>query len=361
MFCGYHKKMKSFLKNSSGFSMVQGLIVAGIVAASSLVTTRLMNDQKKAQKATEFKDKIDELHKTLYSTLQNRLSCKETVLRNGKNLEIVSNLEVQLARIYNYSLSGCNPLDVNSCLVAESGGYYMNRTILLKNMTLSAPTGGVRTLKITYRKFADNSKTSGKRSYGGLDIIKTIPIRIQKNPSNNSFISCYAFTQVGTAINGVNSQEMGNDVTKEMCNDMVTGAGQKIFTWDDNKSLCVPNAKCPYGQIYTGIDQDGTVKCRFIRDWMDFNEVLDASGALCPINSRVGFVINQVTKKVKISCGVCASSCDCPNSTDVCESGVCVNRATGCINGTYNRGDSICQGYCMGGNWVCPVNPPVCP
>ena len=68
--------MKFFLRNSSGFSMVQGLIIAGIIAGSSLVTTQLMNDQKKAQKTAEVKDKLEEFHQTLYSTLQHKQNCK---------------------------------------------------------------------------------------------------------------------------------------------------------------------------------------------------------------------------------------------------------------------------------------------
>jgi prepilin-type N-terminal cleavage/methylation domain-containing protein len=59
--------------------------------------------------------------------------------------------------------------------------------------------------------------------------------------------------------------------------------------------------------------------------------------------------------------GTCSSSCDCPNMNDVCESGSCVDRTTGCIDGTFARGDNYCQFKCNGGFWTCPVSSQVCP
>lgn len=52
----------------------------------------------------------------------------------------------------------------------------------------------------------------------------------------------------------------------------------------------------------------------------------------------------------------CSSSCDCPNSFDVCESGRCVRRESGCLSGTYAKGDSSCQWICQGGYWACPID-----
>jgi hypothetical protein len=344
--------MRLFIKNAAGFSMVQGLIVAGIVAGSSLVTTRLMNDQKKTQKTAEVKDKLEEFHQTLYSTLQHKQNCKETILANGLQVPIVTNSALPLTNIQAYDSGSAK-------LVAVTNQKYMNNTISIKSMNLSAPppppNEGTRTLTISYEKISSDNKQTGKRIYGGNSINKTITLRIQKNPSGNTFSSCYAITAPDTALFGVASSEAGNDISKEMCFEMVSATGQKIFKWNEERSLCELDAKCPSGQIYTGIDTSGDVKCRNIKDWMDFNEVLETSAANCPINSRVGFVINNTTKKVSISCANCTTSCDCPNSTDVCESNVCVNRTVGCINGTFSRGDAACMYKCIGGYWSCPV------
>ena len=359
--------MKLIIKNAAGFSMVQGLIVAGIVAGSSLVTTRLMNDQKKAQKTAEVKDKLEEFHQTIYSTLQHKQNCKQTILANGYQAEIVTNNALDLSMIQSYDDSG------TARTVATVGEKYMNDTIIINSMVLLPPplNSGTRVFKVNYSKISNNNKQTGKRIYGGNNIDRTFTVRIQKNRSDNSFSSCYSITAAETALFGVASSEVGNDInapvkasndiTKEMCNEMVTGAGQSIFTWDENRSLCVPNAQCPFGQIYTGIDQDGTVKCKDIRDWMDFTEVLDQSmPPVCPINSSVRFVIDEAIKKVRISCGVCTSSCDCPNSTDVCEGNICVNRSVGCIDGTFARGDAACMYLCTGGYWSCPASQVAC-
>ena len=332
--------------------MVQGLIVAGIVAGSSLVTTRLMNDQKKTQKTAEVKDKIEELHQTIYSTLQHKQNCKQTILANGFQGAITTNGALDFGSIQSYDTGTARTV----VLVDNT---YMNNTVIINSIVASPPVGGTRDLKIGYGKISNSDKITKKVVYGPAVIYKTIKMRVQKN-SDDTFSSCYAITGAGSAIAGVSSSEAGNDITKEMCNEMVSTTGQKIFTWDEARSLCLPNAKCPSGQIYTGIDTSGEVKCRNIKDWMDFNQVLDSIPADCPKNSKVGFVINNTTKKVTISCGVCSSSCDCPDSFDVCESGVCVNRKVGCINGTFAKGDASCMFLCSGGYWSCSASPVTC-
>lgn len=180
--------------------MVQGLIVAGIVAGSSLVTTRLMNDQKKAQKTAEVKDKLEEFHQTLYSTLQHKQNCKQTILANSLNNSIVTNSALSLTSIQTYDSGSAR-------LVAVTNQKYMNNTISIKSMNLSAPTGGTRTLSISYEKISSDNKQTGKRIYGGNSINKTITLRIQKNPSDNSFSSCYAITAAGTDLLAVASSE----------------------------------------------------------------------------------------------------------------------------------------------------------
>ncbi len=338
--------------------MVQGLIIAGIIAGSSLVTTQLMNDQKKTQKTAEVKDKLEEFHKILYTTLQHKQNCGETILKNNASIDIVGNSEIQLSSIYTYDSITCS-LGGANCLVAQTGQTYMNNTVVLKSMTLAAPIGGTRVLNIRYWKIGDNAK-AGKRIYGGNSIDKKITLRIQKNPTTSSFASCYAVTAASSSLGGASS-ELGNDIIKQMCIEMTANAtGQKMFSWDEARSLCVLNAKCPYGQIYTGIDSTGDVKCRNIKDWMNFNDILDTTPANCPINANIGFVINNTTKKVRLSCGVCLTTCDCPGSFDVCESGICVNRQVGCMEGSIAKGDATCMWKCSSGMWNCPYPPAPC-
>jgi hypothetical protein len=235
----------------------------------------------------------------------------------------------------------------------------MNNTVVLKSMTLAAPSLGTRVLNIRYWKIGDNAK-AGKRIFGGNSIDKKITLRIQKNPTTGTFASCYAVTAASSDLGGASSEE-GNDIIKKMCEEMTENAtGQKMFSWDENLSLCVPNAKCPNDKIYTGIDQNGDVQCKYIRDWMDFNEVLDTTPATCPLNARVGFVINNTTKKVSLSCGGCLTTCDCPGTFDVCESNICVNRQVGCMEGSIAKGDAICMIKCTSGSWNCPYPPAPC-
>lgn len=58
----------------------------------------------------------------------------------------------------------------------------------------------------------------------------------------------------------------------------------------------------------------------------------------------------------------CTTTCDCDGGFDVCESGRCVNRENSCVEGTYSRGDNMCQWICMGApnQWGCAADGRVC-
>src|SRR5665648_863260 len=75
--------MKNLFSNSNGFSLIQGMIIAAVVAGSALVATRLLGDQKLAQKGAETRDLVEELHNTLFTVLQGRENCRSTMVANG--------------------------------------------------------------------------------------------------------------------------------------------------------------------------------------------------------------------------------------------------------------------------------------
>src|SRR5690554_4374256 len=72
-----------YVKNDKGFSIVQGLVLAGLLSGTALVTAKLVSDQKKAAISVESKDAIDELATHALTFLQLADNCRQTLIGNG--------------------------------------------------------------------------------------------------------------------------------------------------------------------------------------------------------------------------------------------------------------------------------------
>jgi hypothetical protein len=145
-----------------------------------------------------------------------------------------------------------------------------------------------------------------KQGYGAKDIAKSMRIRVQKEPSSLTFSACYAVMLTGkTTVNGMASNETGNDISKTLCMQMNTDVTKPAFTWDEQLSICKPNSVCATGTVFTGIDSTGSVKCRTIESWTDMNELIDSTApATCPPGYKVKFSTVYVSglTKVRVTC-----------------------------------------------------------
>jgi hypothetical protein len=325
--------MMFLLRNSHGFSMIQGMMVAAVLAGSSLVATKLLSEQKKIQRTTESRDQVQELHEKIYSIMQNRDNCFSTVLAgntidsvtaqvNGSSVfartEIISPSPSAGGKFVHFeTFKPANPVNTT----------YMNNSVTIESIQFKAiPTQpGDKEMVITYERL--NEKDSGRRTksgFGGKRISKTIMIKVQLNRFDNMrFQSCYAFapSKVDLTETGQKSLEQGtDDLMKELCiqlsdninsnGDIVDGSspnvkqtGRSLFVWDDATNTCIPNAKCPDHMIFTGIDSTGRVKCREPADWIDYGSIIGPTQGDCtpPKNVRLR-VINPNPLRVSIEC-----------------------------------------------------------
>lgn len=288
--------MMKFFKNDQGFSLVQGMILAAMVAGSSLVATRLMTDQKLSQKGAESRDQIEDLNDFIYSILQNRANCSKTIVLQNDALTALNNsshtTNVDLPFLYTSTASAATDF------VIAKGRTYMNGNVTIDDMKLTF-AGGVN-LEIDYRRFqsTDNTRRT-KNGYGPNIIRKRIPLKIQRALSGTNFESCYSVT---TTKDAATSDEAGNDqLSEQLCNELsLNTVARRAFVWDATRNRCVPNLHCPTG-IYTGFDSDGEVKCRNLKEWIDFSNLFDnSSAASCPTGSHIG--LRVVGNKVQIFC-----------------------------------------------------------
>ena len=352
--------VNKFFRSQNGFAIVQGLMLAAAVAGMAYVGTKMITDQRMAEKGVESKSKLEQLHASIYSILQNQENCLATVnhLTNTRPTGAESWGE------FNNIITAGNTTPIFVSQAYDATKFYMGRSIVINSMALkytSYPIVQRAVLRIEYAKLEDENvnRRTGK-GYGSKSITKNIQITATSDGATG-IKSCYA----------VNVGE-NETLVKDFCNELgadtnATTAGDTLFTWDETYNRCViKDLKCPSGRVFAGWDSNGGRRCNEIKDWMNLGNVLDTSPVLCPKNSTsVKFVILP-TGKAQIQCSgavtSCTSSCDCPGMHDVCLSNVCVNQdpPTICTNGAFSRGDNTCQLKCVSGAWVCPFPKTIC-
>ena len=417
--------LKKFLQNQAGFSLIQGMILATAVAGMAYVGTKMTTDQKMLQRTADSNSRVDQLHKIIYSVLQNKANCERTFSQNGINpVAYACNASALAAQSTCMSLGGspgaqhlngegpcyfpagpgpdticlpyieapstscksymlCHGIQsligtkdfLNGVWSSDSAAalfkintnigttaydpnlVYMNNSVSIVSMELTYPADlatADATLKILYGKL--DSKDMGSRSgqgYGGNRIAKDISIKIQRNPFTKGYDSCYAVT-------GASNDTLNKDFCEQLG---VTGAaGDKLFTWDTATNTCKLNLKCANDEVFTGWDSNGNKLCKKLASQMDLNNLL-AGGLSCDLTSVKNVKFTVSGGKVQIDCSggtgggtPCSTSCDCPGSYDVCVSGVCTNRSTGCLDGELAKGDASCKWLCGSGAWMCEAS-----
>lgn len=286
--------IKRLFKTEHGFSLVQGMILAGILAGTSLVATRLIQDQKLAQKSAESKDQLNELHKIVFSTLQKNVSCEQTMSSNSR----IANIE---------ATNPANPVQVNlpdlNTIMASAGtqpviqvnNAYMNNGVEVTRIQLIYPLAGAAEagfgkIRVTYQRLNSRSAQRTKQGYGAKDIAREIRIRVVRNTTTNDFESCYAVSD--------DTSDNNEDLNETMCKEL------KIFDWIETHSKCQlkEELQCDAGQglVYTGISSDGVALCRPLQDWINFNNVFEPSTTACQQNYKVKLQV--VGNKVRVVC-----------------------------------------------------------
>ena len=277
-------------------------------------------------------------------------------------------------------------------------------------------------LKILYGKLDKNelSSRSGK-GYGTNRIAKDVQIKIQRDPTTKGFLSCYAVTTntndklhqefcESLTTSGATGEKIFTwDVATNTCKLNFSCGTSQIFTgWDSNgikkcrnisdwmnlADLLGPSAACDlrttkpvkFVKIGNKIQVNcGTSTSTTCSTACNCPNSLDACiGGVCVTQSWTSCSPGAYVKGdsscqwrcdaagTSLSCPVggmpcggststpCSSACDCPGSYDVCISGLCVNKQTGCTTGQVAKGDSSCKWSCNSGMWTCPVGGTAC-
>jgi hypothetical protein len=316
--------MKNLLSSETGFSIVQGLILSGILAGSALITSKMLLEQKKMQRGAETRDQVEELHKIIYTKLQNRKNCESTIFQQGLQAQVISGSQTILPNgIYELSSDGSTNL-VYGVFSDANGLAYLNRNIIIKSLIIKNynDVNARADLEIIYERMSGVSGSNNKRTkdgFGGKEIKKLLPLKIQRNPlvTGKPFVACYAITDSKTD----GSTESGNaNLSRALCLEMNNGISMNasgvlvdsggnpttkkpMWVWDESTATCIPNAKCAADQVYTGIDSNGEVKCRSLSDWANFNNMFQSTDGACTAGQTARIeIVSENPVRVRIKC-----------------------------------------------------------
>lgn len=234
-------------KNQGGFSIVQGLLLAGLLSGTALVTSQLVSDQKKAAEAVESKDAVDELSKIVYSFLQNQEHCRATLTNNGAAITALPmNNKREINAIYVANVNTTDTSFTANPIFVKNQNYFGN-AFKIREMFVDY-SGGLNPAKLEIHITRHNVNDRTGKGLGGKDLKKIFPIVIKTN-NLYQFDSCYA---VKEEVSGTG--EGGNlALAKELCDSL-----SEMFDWDTNRNRCVvKNSMCPDGQFLVGISSTG--------------------------------------------------------------------------------------------------------
>lgn len=310
-----------------GFSLLQSLALTGIVATLGLAGTKMVQTQKSAQKAAEFRANIESYHSLVQILLQDKMNCKanfdvgaslNTIY--GPKTEIKASPDIDTAPGNSAAAGsggngpgGTQVLDpsqfrpdgpvlavgakyfLNTITIPANGLFFRQSTVPVTPGTPNPPD----TLEITYEQNnPDSATTTAKRNY--LTIKKTIPIKVRRDAAGN-FRDCYMDEDV------YNTETFRKFCEKLDPSDETTSADNKFLVWNAVSNECtVKKRECPdnSGTIFQGFRADGTPICTPWQDVLPPNDMFDMSAGSCtPMTSNnMRLRVNPSTGKVELAC-----------------------------------------------------------
>lgn len=288
--------------------MVQGLIMGSMLAGTALVSTRLIQDQKKLQKTAESRDQIEQLHRLIYATVQNREHCRATLSTAGISTVTLGGSQA-VNSIINKTASGSS----QAIFEIHDGSMnlnkiYMNGNVVIQSMRFVAPTASdpnglsyPSKLRIEYSRMESTDATKRTRvGFGAKRVKKDIPLILQMSSVTSTTATidgCYA-VQLGDTTNGI-TNEGNNNLNQEFCSKL--GTNGSLYVWDSTANKCVlKNNVCPDKYVFAGIGSTGTAICYPLTDYLS-NMVDTTSTVSCPSGAKVSLT-TDASGKVKITC-----------------------------------------------------------
>jgi hypothetical protein len=263
------------LINRKGFSLPELTIALGLMGGISLVTMKLIDEQKSNEAYLRGRTEISKAVSVLKNALNDTENCRKMLA--GVDLDTastsLSSLEIPI-----------KSSPTNFMRILEANKTYNGfRTTTI---TVSAPAGSppnTARVELNFRIKSRNMKLWGDANDSDDRIItERIPLIITKNAAN-------VITDCGPVVSEANL------TAKQKFCQSLGGAAQ----WDSVNSKCVfRDMTCGYGKVPTRLTSLGGVICEDIKNKIDLNQLFDSTQ--CTTTGK--FRIIEVGGKLKIDC-----------------------------------------------------------
>ena len=312
--------MRKFL-NQQGFSIIQAMIFAGIMAAGALVMTRTITDLKLTQKWGETRDDLEAFHSSLVSALQDSAHCTATHTYNVTGPPAQKQIRLSSGDV-----------------LAQEGQIYMSGSIRIDAITTAVATSPNGSISVRYSRLKSDQRL--KEGFGGKDIIKTMPINFIT--IGGVFSRCYLDESL------YNSQ-----TAQEFCISL-----GNFMRWDPVVKRCVLQSQSctsSSGTVFAGIDSNGNEICQTITQAIVTKDMFGIGNVNCPgrtslgltvANNQIVIVCNPGSCTPITSCGTIRASTACGTNAgvDSCGTG-CGTGTMGCVSSCTAQACHVGQPY----------------
>lgn len=277
------------LLGKAGFSLIQSMFLAALVAGMALVGTKIVTDMKVTTKSAQTRDDLEAFHEMITSVMLDVANCKVSYPQ--------LNLPAGSRRI----------LLADGTELVKEGGVYVNKSLKVESMVLDS-TSASPGLTIQYSRLKLGTTTTG---VGAKDLKKFIPLTFVKK--GTTLDRCY-----------LDQAQLTSGMIKDFC----TNLSVNFMTWDPTTNSCkFNNHTCGGipGTIFLGIDSTGKEICK------KFNEALNPSdifalGSLSYCTNRQSLWLGiDSTGKIRMYCSngsmTSPSSCTSPWGSTIASGG----------------------------------------
>jgi hypothetical protein len=250
-------------------------------------------------KSGETKDQVEQLHKMIFASLQNREHCLRTLGSIVVGLTPGTAQNYDVSEIKTLQSAAGERIAVNTGASYNADTTYMNGNVRIDSMNLRTTTnlGDPQPFVINYRRLEKGANTRTKVGFGGSSLSKTLWIRLQRATAASTAITgCYAVEIAADADSGSGNQDLNKDFCERL------GTGGSLYTWDATRNSCVlKNNVCPAKFVFEGISSNGSAICRSINEYLPYL-AQPGTNPCTATKTQVQIVRDPVTNKVSIEC-----------------------------------------------------------
>jgi type II secretory pathway pseudopilin PulG len=313
----------------SGFSLVEALVGAGLIAGIALMAANLFSQQSSNVKLVETQEKLNAYHSNLRKMMTDENNCNATFASTSPVTSIPLPATFAFKSCCPQGSVNCaiNPGDEEKCASPRGNAVAINSAdtkVLLSTASPNNFTDGTRKIRLKEVRYYDpstrtyvNSLTASTTSPGpnkdklyelhmdyGLEHIKggvgtvrkVIPLSLRFNQSGQ-FRGCSTERSASTDMTRKAMCESLNDVDGNV----------DLVRWVEDASgvgSCVSQPRrqeCPAGTVMSGINSSGNTICANILENVHTQDVIGSSGGnVCASGTTIRFV--KVGNKIRLEC-----------------------------------------------------------